>query len=92
MFQTREAANDIGPGTKSSSDAIYERLSHLIRGWLARAEARGEITVKTSLSTAVFMFLQTASLVRNAMREGLDQDAVTEAASLHLNSLVSTMK
>ncbi|MGC6485997.1 MAG: TetR/AcrR family transcriptional regulator [Candidatus Puniceispirillales bacterium] len=90
MFQAREAANDMGPQTKACCDAIYGRFSTIVGAWLERAEARGEISLKTSPGTAIFMVMQTANLVRDAMREGLERDEVISTARLHLDSIIET--
>ena len=90
MFQTREAASEMGPQTNACCDAIYTRLSSHVEKWLTGAEARGEITIMVSMSAAVFMVLQTASLVRNAFSEGLMTDQIATLARLHLDSCITS--
>ena len=89
MFQTREAAMEMGPQTNASCDDIYARLSSYVETWLTGAETRGEITIMVSMNAAVFMVLQTATLVRNAFSEGLMADEIMSLARLHLNSFIT---
>ena len=87
LFQMREAESSLGPVARHACDQVFKRYSKGVKEWLKSATRKGDVTLHTDTLTATHLFLGLITLIRNGLRDGLNEASVHTLADAHLSGI-----
>lgn len=87
LFQMRAARHQLGPRTRQACDEVFARYFASIDAWLSAAADRTEIILNTDKQTAIHLFLGLITLIRDGLRDGLDEAGVRSLAATHVRGI-----
>ena len=84
LFQMREMGNSLGPLAREACEQVFLRFSKNVKDWIDAGARKGEVRLHTESTIATHLFLGLISLIRNGLRDGLDDAGVRKLADAHL--------
>ena len=84
LFQMREMGNSLGPLARDACEQVFVRFSTSVKDWIDASARKGEVRLQTDSAIATHLFLGLITLIRNGLRDGLDDAGVRVLADAHL--------